>query len=208
MKQSRFLAKAGLALAGYAAVLAIFRRSYVQWGATEEEVNRPLPGDELMDHASANHAVTIQAPVQEVWPWLVQIGQDRAGFYSYSFLENLVLAGIHNTDRIVPAWQHLQVGDTIRLGSRKIYGDTTLLPVTALEENHYLVLKGWGAFVLEPIDAHTTRFIIRSHGRKEGWLNKVHLFLLFDPIHFLMERKMMLGIKQRAEKQQEGKPAA
>lgn len=188
------------ALVGYVAVLAIFRRYYVQWGATDEEVAQPLPGDELMDHASANHAITIHAPVETVWPWLVQIGQDRAGFYSYSFLENLVLAGIHNANRVVPAWQHLKAGDTIRLGSKKVYGDSTLLPVGALEENHYLVLKGWGAFVLQPVDDHTTRFIIRSHGRKEGWLNRILLFLLFDPIHFIMERRMLLGIKQRAER--------
>ena len=208
MKQSRFLTKAGLALAalaGYAALLAIFRRSYVQWGATGEEVNRPLPGDDLMDHASANHAITIQAPVQEVWPWLVQIGQDRAGFYSYSFLENLVRADIHNADRIVPEWQHLKAGDTIRLGSKKVYGDRTLLPVTALEENHYIVLKGWGSFVLQPLDGQNTRMLIRSHGQKEGWLKRVLLFLLLDPIHFVMERRMLLSIKQRAERSYQGK---
>jgi hypothetical protein len=196
------------ALVGYVAVLAIFRRRYVQWGATGQEVAQPLPGDELMDYASANHAITIQAPVQAVWPWLVQIGQDRAGFYSYSFLENLVRADIHNADRIVPEWQHLQAGDTVRLGSRKVYGDRTLLPVAALEENHYLVLKGWGAFVLQPVDDHTTRFIIRSHGRKESWWKRLLLYLLFDPIHFIMERKMLLGIKQRAERSYQGHAAA
>ncbi|MBC5774640.1 hypothetical protein H8S95_11255 [Pontibacter sp. KCTC 32443] len=188
------------ALVAYVAVVAIFRRKYVNWGSTKEEQLQPLPGDELMDHASAHHAITIHAPVTEVWAWLVQIGQDRAGFYSYSFLENLVRADIHNADSIVPEWQHLKAGDTIRLGSRKVYGDKTLLRVTALEENHFIVLQGWGAFVLQPLDAHTTRFIIRSHGQKEGWLKRMLLFLLFDPIHFIMERRMMLGIKERAER--------
>lgn len=108
----------------------------------------------------------------------------------------------------MPEWQHLKAGDTIRLGSKQVYGDKTLLPVAALEENHYLVLKGWGAFVLQPVDAHTTRVIIRSHGRKEGWLNRILLFLLFDPIHFMMERKMLLGLKERAERSYQSQAAA
>jgi hypothetical protein len=189
------------ALLGYVAALAIFRRQYVQWGATDDEAAQPLPGDEIMAYAGANHAVTIHAPVEVVWPWLVQIGQDKGGFYSYSFLENLVRADIHNADRIVPEWQHLKAGDTIRLSSEKAYGDETLLKVVALEKNHYIVLEGWGAFVLQPIDAHNTRFIIRSHGRKLNLLYKILVFLLLDPIHFMMERKMLLGIKERAERQ-------
>lgn len=189
------------ALAGYVAVVAIFRRRYLNWGATEGELQQPLPGDELMHHPAANHAITIHAPVEAVWPWLVQIGQDKAGFYSYSFLENLVRADIHNADRIMPEWQHLKTGDTIRLGSKKVYGDTTLLRVAALEENHFIVLERWGAFVLKPLDEERTRLLIRSHGRKLSWMNKLLAYLLLDPIHFVMERGMLLGIKQRAEHQ-------
>ncbi|WP_242916468.1 hypothetical protein [Pontibacter liquoris] len=200
-KLSNKVSLAVAVLAGYVAVLAICRRQYLQWGATDAEQTQPLPGDALMDHAAAHHAITIQAPVEAVWPWLVQIGQDRAGFYSYSFLENLVAAaGIHNANRIVPEWQHLQAGDTVRLGSKKVYGDKTLVPVAALEVNHYLVLQGWGAFVLQPLDAHTTRFIVRSHAPKEGLTRRIVRFLLFDPIHFVMERRMLLGIKERAER--------
>ncbi|MDX5480765.1 MAG: hypothetical protein LPK07_03695 [Hymenobacteraceae bacterium] len=188
------------ALFGYVAVLALCRRWYLHWGTTAAEQAQPLPGDELMDHASANHAVTIHAPVEAVWPWLVQIGQDKAGFYSYTFLENLIAADIHNANRIVPEWQHLKAGDTIRLGSKKVYGDKTLLPVAALKEHQYIVLQGWGAFVLQPIDARTTRFIIRSHAPKDGLAFSVLRFLLLDPIHFLMERGMLLGIKKRSER--------
>lgn len=188
------------AFAGIITTIAIGHRWYVRWGATDEELEQPMPGDELMAFPSSNHAVTIHAPVEAVWPWLIQIGQDRGGFYSYSFLENLVRAGIHNTDRIAPEWQHLKTGDTIRLGSEKVYGDRTLLPVVELEANRYFVLKGWGTFMLTPVDEHTTRFLIRSHGRKEGMLAGLLRFLLFDPIHFVMERKMLLGIKERAER--------
>ena len=197
---NRKLVITAAALVGYVALIAATRRWYLQWGATSDEIKQPLPGDKFMDHASANHVITIQAPVQAVWPWLKQIGQDKAGFYSYSFLENLVAADIHNADRIVPEWQHLKAGDTIRLGSKKVYGDTTLLPVVDLEENHYLVLKGWGAFVLKPIDNNTSRLLIRSHGKKSGWGMRLLLFLLLDPIHFLMERRILIGLKERAER--------
>lgn len=197
---SHKLAITAAALVGYVALAAVSRRWYLQWGATADEVEQPLPGDEFMDHASANHAITIHAPVDAVWPWLKQIGQDKAGFYSYSFLENLVAADIHNVDRIVPAWQHLKAGDTIRLGSKKVYGDKPLLPVLALEENRYFVLKEWGAFVLKPIDNHTSRLLIRSHGKKNGWGMRLLLFLFLDPIHFLMERRMLIGLKERAER--------
>jgi hypothetical protein len=189
-----------LLLGGYLAVLALSRPWYKRWGATDAELAQPLPGDAHMDHASANHAITIQAPAEAVWPWLVQIGQDKAGFYSYSFLENMVAANIHNVDRIVPEWQALKTGDTVRLASKTVYGDMPLLPVLALEKNQYLVLKDWGAFVLQPLDAHSTRMIIRSHAQKEGLARRLMRYLLFDPIHFIMERKMLLGIKERAER--------
>ncbi|MFD2247386.1 hypothetical protein [Pontibacter ruber] len=185
----------------YALAVAALRPWYLRWGATEAEVKQPLPGDELMHHPSAHHAITIQAPVEAVWPWLVQIGQDRAGFYSYTWLENLVLAGIHNTNQLVPEWQDLKAGDKVRLGSKKVYGDITLLPVAALEPYRHLVLQGWGAFVLQPLDAHTTRLLVRSHGQRRSTLKRITDFLFFDPIHFVMERRMLLGIKERAERE-------
>ncbi len=93
----------------------------------------------------------------------MQIGEDRAGFYSYTALENLFLPDMHNADRIVPEWQDLKVGQSVRLASKKRYGDIPLVRVAAIEPNRYLVLEGWRAFVLEEIDANTTRLIIRSH---------------------------------------------
>jgi hypothetical protein len=80
-------------------------------------VSESLPGDELVEHPNveATHAITINAPVEEVWPWLVQLGQDKGGFYSHSRLENLVGCRLRNADRIVPEFQHLSVGDAVRL---------------------------------------------------------------------------------------------
>lgn len=183
----------------YAAAAAALRPLYLNWGTTEQERADLLPGDQLMDFASSTRAVTIDAPVHEVWQWLVQIGQDRAGFYSYDWLERLVLAGIHNVDRVVPEWQKLEKGNVIRLAAQKVYGDRPLLRVAEIEEGRYFVLEGWGAFILRPLGANTTRLIIRSHGRnKPGWQRAIDM-LFFEPAHFIMERKMLLGIKARAE---------
>ncbi len=191
-----------LALGAYVAILTLARKWHLRWGATDNELKQPLPGDEYMAYASATHAITINAPAEAVWPWLVQIGQNRAGFYSYTFLENLIAADIHNSNRIVPEWQNLKVGDKVRLATGKVYGDFPLLPVVALEPYRHLVLQGWGAFVLKPLDEHITRLIIRSHGQKgEGVAKKVTNFLFFEPIHFIMERRMLQGIKERAERE-------
>jgi|GEM_PF-759775 len=188
------------ALSAYAIAAAATRSWYTRWGATDEEVAMPLPGDELMEFASANHAITIDAPPEAVWPWLVQIGQNRGGFYSYTWLENAVLAHIHNADEVHPEWQELREGDFIRLASKRVYGDAPLLRVDSVEKNRFIVLEGWGAFVLQPLEGNRTRVIIRSHGRRRSLLARAINFAFFEPAHFIMERKMLLGLKSRAEK--------
>lgn len=186
--------------AAYIGTLVVSRPWHTRWGTTDDEIRKALPGDELAPNGAAcNHAITIHAPVSEVWKWLVQIGQDRAGFYSYTALENLMLAGMHNADRVVPEWQTLRKGDFVRLASAKVYGDGPLLRVVAIEPEHYLVLQGWGAFVLEPIDEKTTRLVIRSHGTKPIGGRTIN-FLFWEPAHFIMERGMLRGIKRRAER--------
>lgn len=185
---------------GYTAVLFATRPWHERWGATDEEIGRPLPGDEISEGALTNHAITIKAPREKVWPWLVQIGQDRAGFYSYTVLENLVLAGIHNSDRVVPEWQSLADGDHVRLASKRVYGDFPLLRVSHFEDGRCFVLNGWGAFVLEPIDDKTTRLSIRTHRRSRPLAGRVIDFYLGQPAHFIMERGMLRGIKKRAER--------
>lgn len=168
------------------------------WGATREERLKPLPGDEF-GAASAprrTSGLTILAPADEVWKWLVQIGQARGGFYSYTFLENLVGAGIHNTNEIRPEWQKLEVGDAIRLGRDE---SMIKLEVLAVEPGRFLVLPYWGAFVLENApDGRSCRFLIRSRGEGKPFV-RFALSLTLDPIHFLMQRRMMLGIKELAE---------
>jgi hypothetical protein len=176
--------------AGYAVAVRPWIR---RWGATEEELEKPLPGDELVPDAgiATTRAVTIEAPVEEVWPWLAQIGQDRAGFYSYEWLENLAGCRLRNAERIHPEWQVRQVGDLVLLHP------ATGVRLARFEPNRVLALDGWGAFVLERIGADRTRLIVRGRG-KRGF-GSVAYGLLLEVPHFVMERKMLLGIRERAE---------
>ena len=89
----------------------------LHWGLDKNEVSRRFPGDELLPRPNyiSTHAVTIDAPVEKVWPWLVQIGQNHGGYYSYTWIENLLGFGMRNANSIVPEWQTLSVGDAINL---------------------------------------------------------------------------------------------
>lgn len=195
----RIVVNLAAASAAYIIAVLAWRPWHMRWGATNEEVVKPLPGDDLAPHGTTSvHAITIRAPREEVWKWLVQIGQDRAGFYSFTWIENLFRLDTHDVDRIVPEWQELEAGDFVRLASKKRFGDQTLLRVAAIEPNHYLVLERWGAFVLEPIDAKTTRLIIRAHeGNPMG--GRLLTLLFSEPANFVMELGMLHGIKRRAE---------
>ena len=164
-----------------------------RWGATNQELQVALPGDELVPEPGYQHtrAVTINAPAEQVWPWLAQIGQDRGGFYSYERLENLAGCDIRNADRVHPEWQDLHVGDTVALV--RGWGP----PVAEIQPGRVLVIEGWGAFIVQPVDDRTSRLIARGR-QPRGWASWVYLLALEIP-HFIMERKMLLGLKQRAE---------
>jgi hypothetical protein len=169
----------------------------------------PLPGDEFVPVANyrIDHAVTINAPPESVWPWLVQIGQDRGGFYSYSRLENAVGARVKNAERMIPEWQQRRVGDLVRavprdwMGGR--FGENIGWRVLQVIPGRALVLEGWGAFVLMPANAGTTRLLIRTRGEGRPTLGALAAapfgLLVFEPAHFIMQRRMLLGIKERAE---------
>lgn len=108
MGRQRPLLADALALTGLAALYHFRTRPWMYtWGARDEELTAPLPGDELVagDPVRTTRAVTVDAPVSDVWPWVAQIGEDRGGFYSYWLLERAVGAGIHNADVIHPEWQ-------------------------------------------------------------------------------------------------------
>lgn len=199
-------------------VVAI-RPWHLRWGATDEEVVRALPGDSDVPDAdlSATHAVGIDASAAEVWPWLVQIGQGRGGLYSYDWLENLLGCDIHSVDRVIPELGGLRVGDTIRLGPPGYPFNI----VGAIKPERSLLLYGslaspegenptvgreapfastW-AFVLVPVDSDHTRLIVRF---RASWSSGIMTYIgyrgFLEPAHFIMERKMLLGIKERAER--------
>lgn len=185
-----------VALAGSALAVtypALVRPWMLRWGATDEEVRKPLPGDELVPRpgVSSTRAISVNAPVEMVWPWLAQIGQDRGGFYSYAWLENLAGCHMRNADHVHPEWQRRTVGEVVKLHP------LTGCKVAAFEPNHALVLEGWGAFVVEPQDALHSRVILRSRVPR-GWPTVFDVLLIELP-HFIMERKMLHGIKERAE---------
>ena len=203
----RLAAQAGaVAFLGYLSVAILTRPWHSRWGATNAELVAGLPGDDVVPnaHYTIQHAVTIHASPEVVWPWLVQLGQDRGGFYSYAWLERLFGDDVHNADRIHPEWQTLREGDLVRAAQADylggMFGRDIGWRVDRLEPECLLVLDGWGAFILQPID-DVTRFTIRTSGAGEPNVVLAPLgLLLFEPAHFVMERRMLLGVKERAER--------
>ncbi len=200
----------GVGAAATAAYIWLFRPWHLRWGATTAETKRALPGDAFVSNPkqTATRAITIKKPVAEVWPWLVQIGQGRGGFYSYDTLENLIGCDIHNADRILPEFQQLAVGDKVRLGKEGY----PFYTVAAIEPKKYLLLRGgdpeeespsvedFWLFYLDKIDSHTTRLIARNQrDYQPSVANFIIWQVITEPLHFLMEQKMLRGIKQRVE---------
>jgi hypothetical protein len=200
-------ATAGLAL-GYWFVVRPWHR---QWGTTADEATADFPGDELLPRAASQntHAVTVDAPPEAVWPWLVQMGQGRGGFYTYNWLERLVGADIHNADSVVPELQSLEEGDTIRLAPSDypVQSPETAPVVARLDPGRAIVLRpeaadpAWTwAFVLQPTDHGRTRFLSRMRSRRrESLVARLLDAVFWDPAHFVMDRGMLLGVKRRAE---------
>ena len=184
----------GIFLGGY---LLIYRPKQLRWGAADEEVARAMPGDEIQPQPifNATRAVTIHARPEQIWPWLVQIGYLRAGWYGYDWIDN---DGIPSADRIIPALQQLKVGDDIRIGLG------TPFKVVAVEPNHYLVWAspngGYSmALALYPLDASHTRLVWRIHGVYD-WTSPYIVPQLFsDGTDLIAVRQNLLGIKARAE---------
>ena len=194
----------------YVAGVIMARPWYMRWGTSRADRTATLFGDSLDPAARyiVNNAVTIHAPADSVWPWLEQLGQDRGGFYSYRRLENFFGARMTNADSIVPEWQGRVVGDFVRavpadwLGGR--FGPNLGWNISALEPGRAMVLDKWGAFVVVPVDSHTTRLHVRQRnpGRPSllGTVMAPAGLLVFEPAHFIMQRGMLLGIKRRAER--------
>jgi hypothetical protein len=174
----------------------------LHWGATTDEVEAALPGDDLLANPQVvtTRAMEIQAPPSVIWPWLVQMGPGRGGAYTYDWIENLLGLNMHSADQILPQYQHLKVGDGQQLGTRG-----PVLRVAVIDPEHALVFQSddgnwvW-AFVIEPADDFT-RLISRNRiAASPSPLGRAASTYLMEPGSLIMERKMLIGIKQRAER--------
>jgi hypothetical protein len=174
----------------------------LNWGATGDEAGAELAGDELLAKPAivTTRAVSVDAPAEAIWPWLVQMGPGRGGAYTYDWIENLFGLGMHSADAILPEFQDLKAGDAQRLGTRG-----PVLRVAVLEPRRALVLRSddgnwvW-AFALVPADAGT-RLISRNRiAAPDGpAVTRLAYKYVMEPGSLIMERKMLLGIKKRAE---------
>lgn len=193
------------------ACLYAARRYYRNWGATKEECKMALPGDELVKAPAVQttEAVSIDASVDEVWPWLVQMGQDRGGLYSFEALENLIRLRFRNAHRIHPEWQRLDVGDAVRLAPEGWMGlrDGVVLRVADLVPKQRIVLRArppelpWDSvwsFHVMPHWEDRCRLVIRRRAgmRHPGEVLAVEFA---GPVTALLTRGMLTGIKRRAE---------
>jgi hypothetical protein len=189
-----------------------FRRWMSRWGATPADLSRVMAGDTLLPDSTFSYTmgVTINAPPEDVWPWLVQIGYQRGGLYSYDWLDRLFgYLDRPSATHILPEFQHLAVGDRIPLGRGPSW------PVAVVEPNRALVLdmRNMGGldwvwqFGLYKIDERRTRLASRSRVRtKTVWARL--LTYVIEPAGFLMTRRMLLGLEERAEAWRAGRREA
>lgn len=185
----------------------VLRRPILTWGATDAEAAAELPGDELLEDADgvATRAITVGAPASAVWPWLAQMGPaPRGGAYTYDWIENMLGLNMHSADELLPAFQHPQVGDELGYGPNR-------MRLERVEPERVLALRStdgnwvW-SFVLDEAGG-TTRLISRNRFRLPRLRDRIGM-LPMEPGSLLMERKMLRGIKERAERLAEVRPAS
>lgn len=210
-----------LRIAG-ALLTPFLRERRTRWGATDEEMRRVFPGDDRVPNPRWQflHAVTVEAPARDVWPWIAQMGQGRGGLYSYERLENAVGCRIDNADAIVPALQHIAVGDEFRLHPKM-----PPFKVALVEPGHALLLHGAGAppgagknpgpapwmnttwaFIVEDLGDGRSRLFSRDridYGPPSLAMNLGYGPWLIEPIGWAMDTKLLNGIKWRAERRRD-----
>jgi len=178
--------------------LSLLRRPILTWGADSFEADARLPGDELLDEADgvSTRAIWIDAPPSAVWPWLAQMGPSpRGGAYTYDWIENLLHLDMHSVDHVLPDFQHPHVGDTIGFGPNR-------MRLERVEPENVLAWRSedgnwvW-TFVLDRADG-ATRLISRNRFRLPTLSARIGMVPM-EPASLLMERKMLHGIKTRAE---------
>lgn len=196
----------------------LLRPWFLDWGSPEKIQTLSFPGDVLVHGKGHTRAVLIEATPQEIWPWIVQIGQDRGGMYSYDWLENLIFADIHNVYEIREDLQTPRdEGDTVWLANRERYNGRgyQILAMYQPEqafvmvgpEDYDRILKGEKArgawcFYLHPETAASTWLIARSAGGGYSRGDRMLRYLTYEVPHFIMERKMLKTVKRLADRHQ------
>ncbi len=192
------------------ATAPLVRSWHLRWGATNSEVRAAMPGDELVPTASFNatRAITIDAQPDDVWPWIVQLGFGRAGFYSYDLFDN---AARPSATRILREFQQPRAGDWVPMASK--VNETTAFRIKAFETNEWLLWEKpnstW-SWKLVSLDAGGTRLITRlkQHNDWDRPLMALTTVILFEFGDFPMMRRLLLGVKARAEQQGESRPTS
>jgi hypothetical protein len=173
------------------------RPQHINWEATSKEIDMKFPINESIspNRIISTRAINIHATKEKIWPWIAQTGQNRGGFNSYYWLENLFAAKMVNAETIHPEWQNPIAGDTVYYGKNEGYAI-----VSFAKPNEYYSLSGW-TFYLQKFDTANTRLLVRypSMEIKQSNFASVYYYVLFEPLHFIMESGMMMGIKEKAE---------
>lgn len=170
------------------------------WGASEKEIFMPMAGDDKTLTITSTRAISINTPKSEVWKWLIQLGADRGGFYSYTFIEKAMGYETRHQEAIKPEFKEIAIGDVIR-GS--IDEEKSIIPynfrVLYVKPEETFVLEKWGTFLLKEISPGQTRLIIRSQEAESAnqWVKIANYIEI--PLHYIMERRMLMGIKARVE---------
>jgi len=218
MHLGRVMAGAGTAAVVYSRLV---RPVLIHWGATEEEVTGPYPGAELVPggERSGAMAVTIDAPPDQVWPWLVQLGGDRGGWYSWDHLDN---AGRPSARAVRPDWQNLAVGDHVKYWTRR-HGPVDAWAVAALQPNRFLGLRAlsdlrgrpldpeqprprayteglWG-FLLNELPGGRTRLVISGYqAMRPRWFGRFVFYWVFPPVVWIFQARMLTVLKRNIER--------
>jgi hypothetical protein len=202
-------------LAGYWFTI---RPWHLRWGASDADLSRRWPGDELVPNprARAVRAVTIDAPPDDLWRWIMQVGRDRGGFYSYTWLENLIGADIRNVHHLIPELPERRPGDTVWMGPEHRFGGQARMVVGAIVPKRAMVLvapqdaesalaggpapEGVWSFVIDPVSDVESRLVMLSVSGEPVRFSRLSQLVFWEPAHFVMERRMMLTIKRLAER--------
>lgn len=178
------------------------RRWYLTWGATDEEVDRVMPGDDLLPRPDmlTTRGITIAAAPEAIWPWLVQMGSGRGGAYTYDWIENLFGLDMHSADEILPEFQHIEVGDVLAVGPKG-----PRMQVEICDSGHVLCLRsqdgGWvWTFELRRVPTGT-RLVSRNRiiDADGSWARRLVNRAVLEPGSLVMERRMLIGLRDRAE---------